>query len=753
MKTTLLSLFLVISACLGSVSSAQVSADTTIELNTVVVGAKQAASAPYVSVRTFQQSNLLTERVEVVKDLSLTVPNVFMPDYGSRMTSAVYVRGLGARMDQSVMGLVVDGIPVFNKSNYDARFGEVISLSVLRGPQSTLYGRNTMGGVINIRTLSPRTVQGTNLQVDAANGQTFGTSLSHYTRLSENLFLSAHGFGGRSNGLYTNTYDNSSCDAYQEAGGRIRLEKATDRFDWMENLYVSWIDQTGYPYRQQLEGRLQPIRYNAPSGYKRLIINEGFTANWRMGDQVLTSTASYQHTRDDMQLDQDFTADDFFTMHQAQQEHLLSEDLTLQWHDPTSRWKSVTGLHLFSRLLTTDAPVSFKRKGIDDLILANANKGMQHVFPDALLEINDSSFLLSSEFHQPSMGVALYNQTSVQLGDWSFHAGLRLDYEFTSLDYDCQSALNYRFSLTMPQFKRLETHLQGQSSLRFLELLPSLAATWTPSSTLHFSAQVSKGYKAGGFNTQLFSDILKNELTSDLMEDMGLYMETGLDGFTVSDVVTYKPEHSWNLEMKMEANPVNQLQMTATGFYIDCRDQQLTVFPAGKNTGRMMTNAGQTRSFGAEMEASYRWGQYALQFDYGYTNARFVRYNNGMEDLKGKRVPFAPENTVHASIDRRFSCKGNVLDAVTIHAGYRGCGKIWWTETNDAYQSFYQLLDASVSFSRGRYTLQCWGKNLTNTDYDTFYFVSMGNAFLQKGRPIQYGASLSISLTRLSTRK
>lgn len=748
MKTTLLSSMLLPIAFMGGVVCAQVPADTTIELSTVVVGAKQAASAPYASIRTFQQPKLLAERVEVVKDLSLTVPNVFMPDYGSRMTSAVYVRGLGARMDQSVMGLVVDGIPVFNKNNYDARFGEVVSLSVLRGPQSTLYGRNTMGGVINIRTLSPRTVQGTNLHVDAANGQTLSASLSHYARLNESLYLSVHGFGGRSNGLYTNTYDDSSCDAYQEAGGRFRLEKTSGQTDWMLNVYVGWVDQSGYPYRQRLESGLQPIRYNAPSGYKRLTINEGFTVNRRLGEHILTSTSSYQQTRDDMQLDQDFTADDYFTMHQAQQEHLFSEDMTLQVHDPASRWKSVTGLHLFGRLLTTNAPVTFQRKGIDDLILANANRGMQTVFPNERIEISDSSFRLSSRFSQPTMGIALYNQTSVQVGKWSFHAGLRLDYEFTSLDYDCQSALNYRFSLTMPQFKRLETALDGQSTIGFLELLPSVAATWKPTSTIHVSAQVSKGFKAGGFNTQLFSDILKNAVMSDMMEDMGLYLEGGTDAYDVSEVVTYKPEHSWNVETKVELTPFKQLQLTATGFYIDCRDQQLTVFPAGQNTGRMMTNAGQTRSYGAELEANYRLGLYELQLDYGYTNARFVRYNNGMEDFKGKRVPFAPENTLHASIDRRFSCKGNILDAVTVHAGYRGCGTIWWTEANDVQQPFYSLLDASVSLSRDRYTLQCWGKNLTNTDYDTFYFISMGNAFLQKGRPLQFGATLSISLAR-----
>lgn len=730
------------------IASAQEAADTTVELSTVVVGAKQAASAPYASVRTFHLKSLESERVEVIKDLSLLVPNVFMPDYGSRMTSAVYVRGLGARMDQSVMGLLVDGIPVFNKNNYDARFGEVVNLSVIRGPQSTLYGRNTLGGVINIRTRSPRSYRGTTVQLEGSNGKTLGASISHYTQLDDKHYLSVHGFGGRSDGLYVNTYDQSLCDAYQEAGARIRLEKSTDRVDWMENLYVSWVDQNGYPYRQLLNNELQPVNYNAPSTYSRLIVNNGFTINHRFDDFQLTSTASYQYSGDNMHLDQDFTAIDYFTMNQIQEDNLFSEDLMLQWNDASLRLKSVSGLHLFARLLNTQAPVVFRRTGIDELILANANRGIQTVFPDAYIEISDPSILLASDFIQPSGGLALYNQTSFQLGKWSFHAGLRLDVEASSLDYVCNSEMNYRFSATMTEFKLLKTRLKGQSSLLFVELLPSLAAAWKPSSTFGLAAQFSKGYKAGGFNTQLFSDILKNELTNDLMGDMGLYMETGPDGYSVSEVVTYKPEHSWNLELKMDLTPVNDVHLSVTGFYIASRNQQLTVFPAGKNTGRMMTNAGKARSYGAELEAAYQLGQTNFQVDYGYTNARFLQYDNGMEDFRGKRVPFAPEHTLHASVDRTFNVQKTMLDAVKVHLGYRGCGTIWWSEANDVSQSYYSLFDASLSLTRGRITLQCWGKNLSNADYNSFYFVSMGNAFLQKGRPLQFGASLNIALTQ-----
>ena len=90
--------------------------------------------------------------VTAIKELSQLVPNFHIPDYGSRMTPSVYVRGLGARIDQPVMGLNVDNVPYLSKDDYDFDLADIERVEVLRGPQSTLYGRNTMGGVMNIYT-------------------------------------------------------------------------------------------------------------------------------------------------------------------------------------------------------------------------------------------------------------------------------------------------------------------------------------------------------------------------------------------------------------------------------------------------------------------------------------------------------------------------------------------------------------------------------------------------------------------------
>ena len=80
--------------------------------------------------------------------LSTIVPNLHIPDYGSAMTSSVYLRGFGSRIDNPVLGLYIDDIPILDKNLYDFDFLDIRRADLLRGPQGTLYGRNAMTGVL-----------------------------------------------------------------------------------------------------------------------------------------------------------------------------------------------------------------------------------------------------------------------------------------------------------------------------------------------------------------------------------------------------------------------------------------------------------------------------------------------------------------------------------------------------------------------------------------------------------------------------
>ena len=95
---------------------------------------------------TISESTLERMNITTFQDISTFVPNFYMPEYGSRITSSMYIRGLGARIDQPAMGMNIDNIPVLNKNDYDVDLFDIERIEVLRGPQSTLFGRNAMGG-------------------------------------------------------------------------------------------------------------------------------------------------------------------------------------------------------------------------------------------------------------------------------------------------------------------------------------------------------------------------------------------------------------------------------------------------------------------------------------------------------------------------------------------------------------------------------------------------------------------------------
>ena len=210
--------------------------------------------------------------------------------------------------------------------------------------------------------------------------------------------------------------------------------------------------------------------------------------------------------------------------------------------------------------------------------------------------------------------------------------------------------------------------------------------------------------------------------------------------------MSYKPEYSWNYEVGAHLLLLDgKLRGQAALFYIDCRDQQLTSFPDGLTTGRIMANAGKTRSYGAELSMSYspvdRWD---LNVAYGYTNAKFVKYDDGVENYKGKYIPYSPKNTIFANVKYTQPVKGWVNE-VKFDVNCRGAGDIMWNESNTVKQPFYATLGASVTAVHNDCSLTVWGENLTDAQYDTFYFVSIGNAFLQKGKPMRAGVTLRMN--------
>ena len=720
------------------------------ELN--VVGVKQ-FSGLYdqpVSATVVGMGEIQLNEVNDIKTLSDLVPNFYIPDYGSRITSTIYVRGLGARMDQPVTGLNIDNLPVLNKDAYDLDIADIDYVQMLRGPQSVLYGRNTMAGLINVHTLSPMKWQGVRAMGEIFFRGSFRLRGGWYHKFNEKTAFSVNLGMNSIHGQYRNAYNGAPIGTEKSGSLRMKFEWRPSRTLSLLNTFsTSMVKQSGYAYEYV---PAKEINYNDTCFYRRFLLNDALTLRFDFAEWMLSSISSVQYLNDNMTIDNDFLPDPYFTLTQKKRETTVTEEI-LARRSAGHAYQWLAGFFGFYRHLDMWAPVTFQDTGIDRLIESHRNDANPY-YP---IYWDSRNFVLNSDFTLPSFGLALYHESRYETGRWKFSAGLRLDYEKIIMDYRSFTNTSYTIYSNpsgiigspvseLEPYRKVAIDIDDKGHLtnEYLTLLPKVSVLYElPGETGNLYATFGKGYKAGGFNTNMFSDVLQQRL----MSIMGFGA-----AYSAEDIVKYKPEYSWNYEIGTHLDLGKKglrkaFTLDLSLFYIDCRDQQLTMYPDGTTTGRIMTNAGKTRSFGGEASLYCNpWSTLDLNVSYGYTNARFVRFFDGLQNYAGRRLPYAPSNTFFAQAIYAF--QGNRLGdkSVILDINCRGTGSIYWNEDNSLRQPFYALLGASVTLKAPKWEIQVWGRNLTDTRYYTFYFMSMGNEFIQRGEKISGGVTLRLNI-------
>lgn len=739
------------------------------------------------------QQEMQAAQVQSIKQLTGVVPNLFIPDYGSRLTTAVYIRGVGSRINTPSVGLYVDNIPYIDKSAFDFSYADVERIDVLRGPQGTLYGRNAMGGLIKVHTKSPFTYQGTDLRLGAGTYNAYKASVTHYHRISEHFAFSAGGFYDYQGGFFRNSFRNGErVDRSRSAGGRMRaiwLPGSNWKVD--VTLNYEYGDQGGYPYQYlgALDPATQPeelalyigkIANDEQGSYRRSLLNGGLNLEYQAQCFTLSAVTGYQHLRDRMFLDQDFSPNNLFNITQKQRMHTLSEEIVLK-SKPGRRWQWTTGAFGFYQWLHTDGPVDFHRQGITDVIEGNVNTVFDGLSaqgaPSMHLSINNESLYIGGNFDTPTLSAALFHQSTLNdlLGVEGLSAtvGLRLDYEKMWMDYRSVSdpaVFAFRMTVNMPGMPfpitvenaaplRASTSYIGSRSTDYVQLLPKFALRyeWAAGNNVYLSA--ARGYRSGGYNIQMFSDLATSALRNAMMDAIAaddnfsryaqMIAQMKVADPDVDAATRYRPEYAWSYEAGAHLTLADgRLQADVSAFVMDTRDQQISRF-SDQGLGRVTVNAGRSRSLG--MEAALRAAltdHLTLSAGYGYTHATFTNYRTGDEadaDYNGHFVPFVPRHTLNAALACVFPLSPSAwLDDIRLDVNCTGAGRIYWTEQNMASQPFYATLNGRVSFRRGAVQADLWLRNALNTDYTAFYFESLGNAFRQQGRLLQAGVELRI---------
>ncbi|HOT63872.1 MAG TPA: TonB-dependent receptor [Dysgonamonadaceae bacterium] len=266
-----------------------------------------------------------------------------------------------------------------------------------------------------------------------------------------------------------------------------------------------------------------------------------------------------------------------------------------------------------------------------------------------------------------------------------------------------------------------ETKLNNQydSPLTFTQWTPKFSLQYWLNSDNQVYVTVAKGYKTGGFNTVFESE----------------------------DERTFGPETSWNYEIGAKTSFFEKkLFVEAALFYIDIKNQQIKQLLDLQ--GLKVHNAGNTVSKGAELSLRANpIRNLSLSASYGYTHATFKDYvYNSTVNYAGNFLPFIPKHTLSINLEKIFPYRSAISDQILFNVGYTGMGEIYWSENNETKQPFYGTLDASLGTNKGKVEFTLWAKNMTDTKYLGYYFVSSGRKLGKPGKPFTAGVSLSYSL-------
>lgn len=727
--------------------------------------------------------------VSDLRDLSRFVPNFVMPNYGSRLSSSVYVRGIGSRVNSPAIGLYLDGIPVMSKSSFNLHNYQLSRVDVLRGPQGTLYGQNTEGGLVKMYSRNPFDYQGTDIRLSYGSKYFRNVEAAHYQKFNQHVALSLAGFYEGQNGFFRNTNTGDRSDQYNEAGGKMLLKT---RFDsgWKMDVLANYqyVDQNGFPYgKLDLEtGKADLPASTFPGTYRRNNLITGLKLGYTGKGYDFTSVSSYQYVKDRMLMDQDYLSADYMHILQEQLQNSFTQELSLKsnkavgdfWHWTvggffSKQWLKTNGPVFFDDAMTAPIGNAIQQQMYTAIHASMVKKMMAQGLPEVAAKAAASAAIEKAGgismgvsmgapglYHTPQTNLGFYHESNFDITSRLVATlGLRYDYLHTGIHY--QSSAYMAMTANMMGQKAtytLRSALDEKTNDDYSQFLPKIGITYRlDDQQSNIYATISKGYRAGGYNIQMFSDILQTELNANRQQALrGDYdvPHTAEDYEKVNQTISYKPEVSWNYEVGSHLNLFNHaLHLDLSAFYMKVRNQQLSVMAGNYGFGRMMVNAGRSHSCGIEaaLRGQLANGQLDWMLNYGYTHAVFDEYTDGEGEnavsYKDKRVPYVPMHTLCAMADYRVDFNSSFLRNMIFGANVNMQGKTYWDNANTYSQDVYAVLGAHVAFDFGILQLNLWGKNLTDTNYNTFAVDNAATGkreyFAQRGNPFQCGVDLS----------
>ncbi|MEO6915484.1 MAG: TonB-dependent receptor [Chitinophagaceae bacterium] len=653
------------------------------------------ASISSISSRKVDQYRLWNAR-----DLTGIVPNLYSADPGDAR-NVTSIRGITTTSYDPAIATYIDGVNQFGLDTYIAQLIDIDRIEILRGPQGTLYGRNAMGGVINIITRQPSSVPNGFAEINVGNyGQQRYAAGFQAPLVKDKLYLGVAEVYDTRNGFYRNDYYNTRFEDQHSLTGNYTLRyQANSRWVFSGNVKHQLNRNNGpFPLASDVQSAFANPFHLSQDAVSKMVdntLNASFSMNHTGKNVNFSAQTSYQsnHRYYTKPLDGDFSPIDGVTVvnnygNKWNKLKVLTQEIRLSSPNlKNSPWQWTAGLYAFYQ----DNPVK---------------QGTHFGKDAALVGAPDSFFTVIGTSKGKNFGSALFGQATYTVNDqWSITGGLRYDYEFKK-----QSVLG-EYQPDASPVPIFNTQADTSSKTHFGALSPKLIVDYKFTDVQHVYASYSRGFRAGGF-TQLSSDP------------------------SVPPLFAYKPEYSNNLELGFKNSLFDQrLIANLSFFYTEVNDVQVPtlVLPDAVTITR---NAGKLISRGVELEfqATPVKGL-QVEWNFGINKATYdvlkLSQNGTVNNLKGKRQLFTPDVTSMLAAQYSLPLDKKAEVNLLLRGEWFYLGTQYFDLANTIRQSPYQLLNTRFGISYKSYELMFWGRNLSDEKYISYAFdfgaVHLGN--------------------------
>ena len=689
--------------------------------------------------------------------------------------SAINIRGLGAPFGltndgiEAGVGLYIDGVFYSRPAAASLDFIDVERIEVLRGPQGTLFGKNTTAGALNVTTRKPTFAPESEFELNYGNYDYVQAKGSISGPFSSTVAGRLSFSGTRRDGLVVNTNTQSRQNSLNNIGVRgtvlfapsdtIAITTAVDTTRQRPEGYtqvVAGVAPTLRPANRQYSAVAADLHYTPPSfdAFDRVTdIDTALRANqdlggasvnidWKVWRGRFTSTSGWRYWDWDPSSDRDFIGLPVTTVSAAPSKQRQWTQEVRYAGEISRRANIVVGGFVFQQSIDSDPSFSQEQGSAAARFLLPPSAAAA---TPGLLD----GYGFNQYVKYRNVSAATFGQLEWAINDrLRVLPGLRFNYDTKSVDFDQQvygglqtsdpALIALQRSVLAPQSYAADvddTNLSGQLTVAY---------RFTP--TVNSYATYATGFKSVGLNL--------NGVPTDAQDR------------PVLSAATVKPEDVHHFEAGLKTEPFRGVTANFTVFNTDIENYQAQVVNASVGVLRgYLANAEKVRVRGAEFDTTARLNRHVYFYVSGaYNDGRYITFTDApppledtggpqVKDISGSVLPGISKWATSAGAEYSnpttlFSRSGEFFSALDV--SYRSSFSSSASASRYLVVDGYSLLNARVGFrwSDG-WTVSLWARNLLDKNYFELLSAAPGNTGLYVGQPGDqrtFGVTLRMAL-------